>query len=193
MLTKALSYARMTSLLALWGVRGGDPDPPPAVAIVQGKSRMMVALVCCLLILSVQASGETSASPGGAGVQVDRDLVGTFMLGLMLLGGLLLWEGVKWMGDMLYHEYIPGASKRKLRKLRKIQRATTEAIERELERLRGRLAELVLADQGPTARQLRFVLWLWREKDMSGRHMLRYHEVCDRTRISALISQWNSR
>ena len=60
-------------------------------------------------------------------------------------------------------------------------------------RLGGRLAELVLADQGPTARQLRFVLWLWREKDMSGRHMLRYHEVCDRTRISALISQWNSR
>eukprot|EP00439_Symbiodinium_sp_Y106_P029222 s9476_g3.t1 len=193
MLTKALSYARMTSLLALWGVRGGDPEPPPAVAIVQGKSRMMVALVCCLLILSVQASGETSANPGGAGVQVDRDLVGTFMLGLMLLGGLLLWEGVKWMGDMLYHEYIPGASKRKLKKLRKIQRATTEAIERELERLRGRLAELVLADQGPTVRQLRFVLWLWREKDMSGRHILRYYEVCDRTRISALISQWNSR
>eukprot|EP00439_Symbiodinium_sp_Y106_P003580 s4711_g1.t1 len=124
MLTKALSYARMTSLLALWRVRGGDPEPPPAVAILQGKSRMMVALVCCLLVLSAQASGETSAVPGGAGVQVDRDLVGTFMLGLMLLGGLLLWEGVKWMGDMLYHEYIPGASKRKLRKLRKIQRAT---------------------------------------------------------------------
>ncbi|CAE7229830.1 RE1, partial [Symbiodinium sp. CCMP2456] len=334
LLTKALSYARMTSLLTLWGVGGDDRAPAPAVAVVNGRSRLTVALVCCLLVLSVQASEDTSSSSSrGSGIQVDSDLIGVMMLSLMGLGALLIWEGLKWMCLELYHEYTPGASKRKLKKLRKLQAATTEAIERELDRIRGgerdepttqaqsgseampearplssatlrlrgatrvldresrhasdlvsddqghpstpwtamstptsepprtpspglqptrsslesrasrqaavatwdeiarisedvcrlmtceslreglrtealpvsglkddqvcrlggRLAELAHANTGPTAKQLRYVLWLWREKDMSGRHNLKYCEVCDRARISSLIAQWMKR
>ncbi|CAE7947469.1 unnamed protein product [Symbiodinium sp. KB8] len=110
LLTKALSYARMTSLLQLWGV---------------GQE--------------TEAAEEQSSTPRGTGIQVDSDLVGTFMLVLMGLGALLIWEGLKWLCDEIYHGYTPGASKRRLKKLRKLQRATTEAIEREL----GRLQEQV--------------------------------------------------
>ena len=275
--------------------------------------------MCCLLLLTVQAAEEQSSTPRGTGIQVDSDLVGTFMLVLMGLGALLIWEGLKWLCDEIYHGYTPGASKRRLKKLRKLQRATTEAIERELGRLQeqdppaesrqatsssasssttptlrlhghggedqserparspidysppqerstdgrqiefdqpptsstssrpalavtrraqptdvsdevdiracedvcklmtcenlkealrteglpvsglkndqvhrlgARLAELVRTDQGPTARQLRYLLWLWRDRDMNGRHSLHYYEVCNRRRLSALIAQW---
>ena len=317
LLTKALSYARLTTLLGLWGVGQDDEVRGPSIAVTQGRSRMTVALVCCLLLLTVQAAEEPTSPYRGGGIQVDSDLVGTFMLVLMGLGALLIWEGLKWLCDELYHVYTPGASKRRLRKLRKLQQATTEAIEKELERLHGeqttaiprrpmasstmssttptlrlrgareeesarparspadytpehepspdarqgdfvptstperlmrptppmpsraqladsdgetqracedvcklmtceclrealrseglpvsglkddqarrlgaRLAQLVQTDHGPTARQLRYVLWLWRDRDMSGRHTLHYYEVCDKRRISALIAQW---
>ena len=316
LLTKALSYARLTSLLQLWGVGQEAEEQRPTVAVTQGRSRMTVALLCCLLLLSVQAAEESSTASRGTGIQVDNDLVGSFMLVLMGLGALLIWEGLKWLCDEIYHVYTPGASKRRLKKLRKLQQATTEAIERELERLHGeerastprrstatstsssttttlrlrgqgnatsteelpvraqtnlqtperspipddepwdsppitrarssmrpqrspsatdasgetirvcedvcklmtcehlkealrteglpvsglkndqarrlgsRLSELVQSNQGPTPRQLRYVLWLWRQHDLSGRHSLRYCEISDRRRVSALIAQW---
>lgn len=346
LLTKALSYARMTSLLTLWGVSGNQQEPVPAVAVANVRSRMTVALVCCLLVLSVQATEETSSTTSrGSGIQVDSDLIGALMLLLMGLGALLIWEGFKWLCDEIYHEYTPGARSRKLRRLRKLQAATTEAIERELERMNerqdvattmgdqqpsttradssststatlrlratsraqdresrhasdtvcgeidsthrstpwtagptpepsrmptptaaresprtpspriqpmrlspearatgrspvilwdeqvrisedvcklmtceclreglrsegllvsglkddqvhrlgGRLAELSRTDGGPTIKQLRYVLWLWREKDLNGRYTLHYYEVCDRTRVSSLIAQWSRR
>ena len=317
LLTKALSYGRLTTLLQLWGVGQRAEEHRPTVAVTQGRSRMTVALVCCLLLLTVQAAEEPTSPYRGGGIQVDGDLVGTFMLVLMGLGALLIWEGLKWLCDELYHVYTPGASKRRLKKLRKLQQATTEAIEKELERLHGeettttprrpmasstmssttptlrlrgareeesarparspadytpehepspnerqgdfvptstperlrrptppmpsrvqladsdgeiqracedvcklmtceclrealrseglpvsglkddqarrlgaRLAQLVQTDHGPTARQLRYVLWLWRDRDLSGRHTLHYYEVCEKRRISALIAQW---
>ena len=316
LLTKALSYARLTSLLQLWGIGQQAEEQRPTVAVTQGRSRMTVALLCCLLILSVQAAEESSTASRGTGIQVDNDLVGSFMLVLMGLGALLIWEGLKWLCDERYHVYTPGASKRRLKKLRKLQQATTEAIEKELERLHGeesastprrsvatstsssttttlrlrgqgntisteerpvrtqanlqtperspipdgepwdsppitrarsstqpqrspsateasgetmrvcedvcklmtcehlrealrteglpvsglkddqarrlglRLSELVQSNQGPTPRQLRYILWLWRQHDLSGRYSLRYCEICDRRRISALIAQW---
>ena len=139
LLTKALSYARMTSLLSLWGIGGDERGPAPAVAAANVTSRMTVALVCCLLMVSVQASEEASSPTSrGSGIQVDNDLVGMMMLLLMGLGALLVWEVLKWLGSEIYHEYTPGASKRRLKKLRKLQAATTEAIEKELERINGR-------------------------------------------------------
>ncbi|CAE7271935.1 unnamed protein product, partial [Symbiodinium sp. CCMP2456] len=152
LLTKALSYARMTSLLSLWGVGGDDRGPAPAVAVTNGISKMTVALVCCLLIVSAQATEEASSSTTrGSGIQVDGDLVGMLMLVLMGLGALLVWEALKWLGDEIYHEYTPGASQRKLKKLRKLQAATTEAIERELERISAQSEEAAAQGEQPTS------------------------------------------
>ncbi|CAE7233290.1 RE1 [Symbiodinium sp. CCMP2592] len=330
LLTKALSYARMTSLLSLWSIGEQVLKMASTMARLQSSSRVTVALVCCLLIVSVQATDDGQTPVRGSGLQVDRDLVGSFMVGLMVLGALLLWEGLKWLCQEVYNEYTPGASARKLKKLKKLREATTRAIERELDRLqeehqehgqsrreqpssassttrsrrqepmrqrtpsppitprtttparmstarlrtptpprprtpslarvagqslheasRGRVTtatwspgsntgvpmpefqrvcedvcrlmtceslkealrteglavsglkddqarrlghrmmELADNSSSPTIRQLRYVLWLWRHKDMSGRHVLRYFEINNRERISALIAQWN--
>ena len=57
------------------------------------------------------------------------------MVLLMTLGALLLWETLKWVVVEAYHEWTPGASSRKIRRLRRIQEATSAAIEKELQRL----------------------------------------------------------
>ena len=308
LLTKALSSARTTALLSLWNVKDQALRMTPAISATQGNSRLTVALVCCLLIVSVQAAESDPQLPQGAGLQVDRDLIGTFMMGLMLLGALLLWEGLKWLCFEVYNEYTPGASARKLRKLQKLRDATAEAIERELRRidregpqhenvqlsmsrrsrctqqesrrktpspprthrasspfrepsvrspsptrqnsgppmsptpwtpgnnigqsvselqrvcedvcklmtceslkeglrteglsvsglkedqarrLGSRLVELRHETSSPAIRQWKYILWLWRHKNLGGRHIVRYYEVNDKERISALISQWN--
>ena len=54
---------------------------------------------------------------------------------LMILGALVVWEGLKWGCVQIYHEYLPGATQRKLRRLQKIRDATALAIQRELERI----------------------------------------------------------
>ena len=59
-------------------------------------------------------------------------------------------------------------------------------------RLGSRLAELSLLPSGATLRQMKYVLWLWRSKDMSGKYAVRYCELNDRRRISALIHAWKS-
>ena len=53
----------------------------------------------------------------------------------MVLGVLMIWEGVRWLLIEVINEWTPGSQQRKLRRLRRLQQATTEAIERELERL----------------------------------------------------------
>ena len=59
-------------------------------------------------------------------------------------------------------------------------------------RLGARLAQLSLLPTGPTVKQMRYILWLWRTKDLSGRYTVRYCEICDRRRISSLIHTWKS-
>ena len=319
LLTKPLSSARMDHLLQLWGVgplerHGGGSNPSTSSS--RASTRMLVAMICCLLMVSVRAaeSGQEGSSPRA--LQLDYDAVGILMVLLMVLGALMIWEGIRWAAIELVTTWTPGASSRKLRRLRKLQQATTEAIERELERLqpgevRGRderqrstatsssvptdgslhattrtahqpavarrqmqeedsdgqrrrelqrmrtpsprrtsntpesspsipetrdditriahdlcmlmtvealkeglrteglavsglkdaqawrlgyrLAELSVTSIGPTAKQMKYILWLWRVKDMQNRHQLRYCEVNDKGRISALINEWKQR
>ncbi|CAE7423281.1 TY5A [Symbiodinium sp. CCMP2456] len=85
---------------------------------------------------SMATEEASSSTSRGSGIQVDGDLVGMMMVLLMGLGALLIWECFKWMCSEIYNEYTPGAGKRRLKKLRKLQAATTEAIEKELERIR---------------------------------------------------------
>ena len=135
LLTKALSSARIAALLQLWRV--GEPVMLSSVTATRPSvsARALVAIICCLLMVSVRASDEPMIGPRQHGVQLDWDLAGVFMVLLMILGALLVWEAVRWMLIEFYQEWTPGAGGRKLRRLRKLQAATTSAIERELERL----------------------------------------------------------
>ena len=319
LLTKPLSSARMEHLLRLWGV-GMPHRPVSSTTTTRTSARMLVALICCLLIVSVRAAEQDSPEPPARALQLDYDSVGVLMILLMLLGALMIWEGIRWVLIELATTWTPGASARKLRRLRKIQEATTEAIEREMQRLQEevvsertrspttatpqrtssspvvqqgeredrqrssqassstarrrmqeedydaqqrryaqrqrtpspmrdpltpmssptvpetrddvcrvahdlcflmtveslkealrtenlqvtgvkdaqawrlayRLTELSTQGIGPTVKQMKYVLWLYRVKDMKGRHTLRYCEVNDKSRISALINQWKS-
>ena len=58
------------------------------------------------------------------------------MVLLMTLGALVVWEAVKWGAMMVFQEWTPGASARKLKRLRKLRDATALAIEKEMNRLR---------------------------------------------------------
>ena len=323
LLTKALSSARTMSLLRLWGV-GENVSQPITTTGVSVSSRALAAVICCLLMVSVRAS--EGATTGTRSIQLDWDMAGIFMLLLMALGALMIWEAIRWSLIEAYYEWTPGASKRKLKRLRKLQQATTAAIEQELERLQGdirdsasgsmrmqttttsssrspvqdfatqrqeqqqpsssssssqqvlppqsgpqeqtsssisrrriyrtpspsprqpavavtpswspqenrgepvsemrrvcadscslmtcealkeglrteglpvsgvkddlarrlgdRLTQLVSLPSGPTCRQLRYVLWLYRARDLGWKHSLKYYEINDRTRVSALI------
>ena len=42
----------------------------------------------------------------------------------------------------------------------------------------------------PTTKQLKYVLWLWREKSLSGRCSLTWHDVATRSEISRWIARW---
>ena len=303
LLTKALSSARIASLLQLWRV--GEPSRTASATESRTSisSRALVAVICCLLMVSVRATETPTSLPSSPGVQLDWDMAGAMMLMLMVLGGLMIWEAVRWMLIEAYNEWTPGAGERKLRRLRKLQAATTSAIEQELERLQrvhqgdlgpvgsnartqssqtssstvarssreeevqaptyretqrrtrtptpprrtippsptrsspgaayedtptelqrvcedtcglmtvdslkeglrteglpvtgvkqdlarrlgARMGEITATSTGPTVRQLKYVLWLYRHRDLGWKHVLKYYELVDRTRVSALI------
>ena len=118
--------------MGLWGVedRGGRPAISRLGLASRPSAKVIMALVCCLMMLTVEAT-ETATRP----IQVDMDLVGISMGLLMILGCLVIWEGIKWLVMEVGREYLPGASARKLRRLKRLRDATTQAIERELERI----------------------------------------------------------
>ncbi|CAE7838982.1 unnamed protein product [Symbiodinium sp. CCMP2592] len=58
--------------------------------------------------------------------------------------------------------------------------------------LGARLLERGSLPSGPTVKQRKYALWLWRVKDLQGRHLLRYRDFNARTRVSALIAAWKS-
>ena len=60
-------------------------------------------------------------------------------------------------------------------------------------RLGSRLADVMRLPSGPTCKQLKYVLWLYRTRDLSYKHTLRYYEIVDRGRVSALIHMLKSR
>ena len=97
LLTKALSSARIGALLQLWRVG----EPSLATTAMQSSSsvssRALVAVICCLLMISVRATESSPQSSRHPGVQVDWDMAGVMMLMLMILGGLVLWEALRWV------------------------------------------------------------------------------------------------
>ena len=339
LLTKALSSGGIASLLQWWNI--GDQVSTMETAQTSSttkarvSARALLAVICCLLMVSARARDQGSEDTSGSrwpGLQVDHDLLGAMMVLTMLLGLMVIWEGIRWLVVEFCNEWAPGSNARRLRRLQKLQTATTQAIEREITRLQkeederggrstrsssagggeptreqsssstlrssgrrsaevqgqdgegvtggddgqpssstltrrrrpsppvptmrtpspprrpmnqgspevrlsgseqgehpaevvrictdtcslmscehireglrteglpitgikndiahrlgGRLAQLTSLTTGPTVRQLKHVLWLYRTKDLSYIHSLRYYEIVDRVRISALI------
>ena len=322
LLTKALPGQRIRDLLRLWSLVGeGLHEKEAAISSKGGVSqKKLVALLCCLMI--TMASGQPDREV--VRIPIDWDMAGVCMILLMILGALMVWEGLKWGCVQIYHEYLPGATQRKLRRLQRIRDVTALAIQRELERmgdtptprtappgravaqpstsgglsfrtstsesgctrphpaaddqsrstpraqsttevrtppptrrtqpwespgiaessgidfspkeegqfeddrvcndvlllltvdhlreglrheglmtsglkndlarrLADRLISLMSTKHGPTTRQLKYVLWLWRHGNVSGRYQLRWSDVNNRTRISNFIHAWKDR
>ncbi|CAE7365496.1 unnamed protein product [Symbiodinium microadriaticum] len=85
--------------------------------------------------VSQAADQEDRSVPMGRAIPLDYDMAGMCMILLMVLGAMMIWEGLRWLLIEAVTEWTPGSQKRKLRRLRRLQQATTEAIEKELERL----------------------------------------------------------
>ena len=334
LLTKPLSSGRIASLLQWWNI--GDRGRilatirTSSTTTTRASARALIAIICCLLMVSARAMEQGRDDPNGSrwgGLQVDQDLLSAVMVLTMLLGMMVIWEGIRWLVMEFCNEWAPGSNARRLRRLQKLQTATTLAIEREITRLQkeeddkgrtsrpssaegrgqsssstmrstsrrssdvqgddgngatageisqpssststrmrrpsppiprvrtpspprrptsraspeawlsgseqgehsaevvrvctdtcslmscdhireglrteglptsgikddiahrlgGRLAQLTSLSNGPTVRQLKYVLWLYRSKDLNYIHSLRYYEIVDRARISALI------
>ena len=301
LLTKPLSGQRIRDLMRLWLMHDGTTSSRPSTTTPSMMAtRVLVATVCCILMLGVEAGGDDPQRS----IEVDRGLLEIFMTTLMVLGAVVLWEVVKWLSIEFYREYTPGASARKLRRLKKLRDATTKAIDHELARLEaseprrreatstprtpeppttsrtrsrqeypeealgtmtppratptmptdlpwespgiagspgadengqfederlsrdvlmlftveqlkeglrheglavsglksdmarrlgGNLVTRMTTRHGPTQRQLRYVLWLWRHGNVSGRYQLKWEDVNDRVRVSKFIHAWKDR
>ena len=140
LLTKALPSQRLCDLLELWGVGevvDGDNKSKEVNTKAQiPAAKMLVAMLCCVMFLGTEAR-DLNDNPGP---QIDYDMMGILVILLVVLGGLIVYEAVKWVCLEFYREWTPGASRRKLRRLEKLRDATTRAIREELER-QGRPAE----------------------------------------------------
>ena len=136
LLTKPLSGQRIRDLLPLWGLTEGEPVRSPATTSTSttALTRMLVAMVCCMLMMTVEARDQGQ----GRSIDVDWDLVAVFMGLLMILGGLILYEALRWGVVEVYYHYLPGATARRMKRLRRLRDATAQAIERELTRASSR-------------------------------------------------------
>ena len=93
LLTKPLSGQRIRDLLRLWGIADGEPTRSvcPSSTSTTAMTRVLVAMVCCMMMLTVEARGAGQ----GSSIDVDWDLVAVFMGLLMILGGLILYEALR--------------------------------------------------------------------------------------------------
>ncbi|OLQ14296.1 Retrovirus-related Pol polyprotein from transposon TNT 1-94 [Symbiodinium microadriaticum] len=116
LLTKALPSQRLCDLLELWGVGevvDGDNKSKEVNTKAQiPAAKMLVAMLCCVMFLGTEAR-DLNDNPGP---QIDYDMMGILVILLVVLGGLIVYEAVKWVCLEFYREWTPGASRRKLRR-----------------------------------------------------------------------------
>ena len=73
--------------------------------------RTLVAQAISSAPFEVQAS---------SGVSLDSDMMSAAMMLVMILGMVMVWEGLKWLVMEINYEWTPGASRRRLRRLEKL-------------------------------------------------------------------------
>ena len=134
LLTKALSAQRIGDLLYLWGI--GPMQGKASVAMIKPTStRIVVAMICCLLVMSVEATPPDLHDQGHR-LAMDWDMVGWLLVLLSIAGIVAIWEAAKWL-TMGAIECAPGGGARRLRKLQKLEAATRKAIEMEVEKIQS--------------------------------------------------------
>ncbi|OLQ05641.1 Retrovirus-related Pol polyprotein from transposon TNT 1-94 [Symbiodinium microadriaticum] len=132
LLTKALSSARVEALLWWWNIgERGKTTTSTTTSAMKVSARSLLALVCCLLIVSAKSTRD-SHQPRGSGLQVDWDTAGVLMVLLMVLGTLMVWEGLRWLLIEVVNEWTPGSQQRKLR-TRSLQPGTRDKLQRSYE------------------------------------------------------------
>ena len=80
--------------------------------------------------MNVEARGDDVPQ----GVRLDYDLLTVAMVFVMILGLVMVWEGLKWLVMEINYQWTPGSSRRRLRRLERLREATTLAIQEELDR-----------------------------------------------------------
>ena len=63
---------------------------------------------------------EASSGEPSSGVSLGSDMMGAAMMLVMILGMVMVWEGLKWLVMEINYEWTPGASRRRLRRLEKL-------------------------------------------------------------------------
>ena len=79
LLTKPLSGQRIRALLRLWGIADGEPTRSvcPSSTSTTAMTRALVAMVCCMMMLTVEARGATQGSSIDVGLGSGSGLYGT--------------------------------------------------------------------------------------------------------------------
>ena len=150
MLTKPLSSSRLRALSSLIGLideaeidvgASSNQSNGSSIAAAPNPGNVIPKVLVALLLLSQATTGDAVRDDQvvihGSGVSVDYGLVTWMCIGLMVLGCLVFWEGLKWFAWVVYDRAIPGAKSRRLRRLQRLRDATTDAIQREIEHRRG--------------------------------------------------------
>ena len=160
MLTKPLSSSRLRALSSLIGlideaeIGDGASNNPSNGSSIAAAPNLIPKVLVALLLLSQATTGDAIRDDQlvihGSGVSVDYGLVTWMCIGLMALGCLVFWEGLKWIAWMVYDRAIPGAKSRRLRRLQRLRDATTDAIQREIEHRRGSRLEQRAIDSTTT-------------------------------------------
>ena len=133
LLTKALSAQRIRALLDLWAVEEPRSGRQPR-AFFSSETATKALVGVLYSDDGGRGKPEEPMSATTRTIDVDWDLAAILMGLLMILGGLMFYEGVKWGLFEIYYQYTPGATTRRMRRLRNLRESTSLAIERELER-----------------------------------------------------------
>ena len=102
-------------LLELWGIKEKKNKNAATTTTVTGAaSKAALAIVCCLLMMTVEATPTNHRS---GSLELDSNMLNVMMTLLMLLGFLMVYEGLKWLVLETYREWTPGARERKIRRI----------------------------------------------------------------------------
>ncbi|CAE7246280.1 unnamed protein product, partial [Symbiodinium necroappetens] len=94
-----------------------ETEPAELLAMIDGGIAMKgIEALLGDMNVSVEekviASDSTAALSITGGIQVDQDAAGFLMIMLMLLGMMLIWEGIRWLAIEICNEWTPGANAR---------------------------------------------------------------------------------
>eukprot|EP00439_Symbiodinium_sp_Y106_P007460 s15125_g1.t1 len=202
--TKMVTKERLWELLGLWGFIGGR------VAKIWDALKMKMMIFAMMIVsLVMPAAGTPSEGAEKEAIQISGADELMLVTALVCVAAIAIWELVKLIARWCWKWFKSTKKARKLDAVRRLAAdaamredtlslMTVEALQQALRRtghpvtglkqdLVARLSpELDLREPGPgsmqpSTKQLKYVLWLWRERDLTGRVALKWEDVSTRT------------